>query len=1562
MSLELPGWVVDAFNLVGLPWPGIDEDQLRGWATDLRQFSAEITALSGQSRSAVADLAAHSQAGFTRTLTSKWEQYHGVITGLGGPMEVFAGALDVAADAVVAQKGAVIGAAVMLAGEVAATQGEALVTFGAAEAEVPAELMVTRLIVKAALQELEGQLLGVLVTRAAAEISAHLGGAIGRLVAGGGQVAAEAVALKADYSAMQTLATALTGHGARVSDAATSSYQRAAGRQLDTGGPGGGWREVARAVEQAVLSVLVQAFKDLGHAICTIVADTIRFLRTAITKLTHTDAALARTVSTIRAGAGRVGSAARSASAVPATTVAWIREMGGKQAAARLFKLIPKVGDPVDAATGAVIMHQVDADLAGVLPLVLERAHRSSYLAGRWFGHSWASTLDQRLVTDGAGVMYTAPDGRLLCYPHPAAGGSEVWPAAGARWPLRRDGEVYLITDPADGRTLAFTAHGAGGDLLLDRVTDRNGNRITFSYGPDGAPERVEHSGGYRVDVTTSGGRVSGLSLAGAGPGGQDVPLVRFEYAGGHLAQVVNSSGQPLEFSYDGAGRMTGWKDRNGCWYRYTYGTEGRCVRAAGPGGALPAAFRYEPHRTTVTGPDGTAIVFDLDEHRLVRAETGPAGGATRYRHDAFGQVTERTDPLGRTTRYRYGSHGLLTDLVRPDGSRLHIGYARRGAAHLPVTVTGPDGATWSYAQDERGNVTGVSAPDGTRTSYRHDERGRLVAITAPGQAITAITANRAGLPVTVTGPDGAVTTVERDGFGRVTAVTGPAGEVTRYGWTTEGKLAWQESPDGGREEGAYDGEGNLTRHTDPAGQLTTFTYTHFDLPATVTAPDGGTWRYAYDTGLRLTEVTNPAGLTWRYEHDAAGRVTGETDFNGRVVRYGYDTVGQLTSKTNGAGQQIRYHHDELGNLTRQETGGQATTFGYDPLGRLTGGASADAQLAIRRDPLGRVLAETVNGATVTSVYGQAGRRTRRTTPSGAVTRWDYDAAGRPVTLHTAGQQIAFGYDAAGREVTRRIGDHVALTQAWDACHRLTGQVLARAGVPGSPPGGLTADELPAGPPPAGPAAGTAAAGAPVPQPWQVLQRRGYQWTRGGLLAHTDDQLTGPRSFQHDPLGRITSVTGPGWQERYSYDHTGNITTAHWPAPAPGNPWAGAPGAGPAATSLPGGPPGPAAAAGPAPGAQTSGDRAYQGTLLQRAGAVQYRYDKQGRVITRSHKRLSRKPATWHYTWDADDRLTGVTTPDGTAWRYLYDPLGRRIAKQRLAADGSITRATRFSWDGPVLAEQATTGAGPDGPEAPEVTTWAYQPGTFTPLTQARRLPAHDAPQEWIDAQFHAIITSNVGAPAELVTPDGELARHQRATIWGAPARTADGDATASTPLRFPGQYHDPETGWDYNFHRYYDPATGRYATPDPLGLSPAPNPHNYTDDPTTTIDPLGLMGCSDRTAAEAAPSQLASGMRGLLAQRAGFAGSGSRLIVDENLPSAWASGLRAAGYDARSVAEMGLKGSSDQQLGQLADQVGADVLTRDVGHQIEGGFGSKAIQVDSRVRSLETVLRLLGG
>ena len=67
-------------------------------------------------------------------------------------------------------------------------------------------------------------------------------------------------------------------------------------------------------------------------------------------------------------------------------------------------------------------------------------------------------------------------------------------------------------------------------------------------------------------------------------------------------------------------------------------------------------------------------------------------------------------------------------------------------------------------------------------------------------------------------------------------------------------------------------------------------------------------------------------------------------------------------------------------------------------------------------------------------------------------------------------------------------------------------------------------------------------------------------------------------------------------------------------------------------------------------------------------------------------------------------------------------------------------------------------------------------------------------------------------------------------TLWGTTAWSAN--STAYTPLRFPGQYHDPETGLHYNYFRHYDPETARYLTPDPLGLTPAPNPATYVQNP----------------------------------------------------------------------------------------------------------------------------------
>jgi RHS repeat-associated protein len=1089
--------------------------------------------------------------------------------------------------------------------------------------------------------------------------------------------------------------------------------------------------------------------------------------------------------------------------------------------------------DPVDVASGDVVLAQTDVRLPGALSLVISRAHRSSYRAGRWFGRSWASTLDQRLEVTEQGVFFAAADTVVLCYPHPGENGEPVLPLAGARRPLAgQPGGGYTVTDtqaglvwrfePRSGYYLSSDGHG---ELPLVSVTDRAGHQIAVSYALDGTPQVIAHDGGYRVLVQVTGSRVTGLDLAAAGADGADVPLTRYSYdARGNLAEIVNSSGRPQRLSYDDAGRLTGWEDRNGWSYRYRYDDQGRCVRGEGPGGALSDTFGYDPVNrvTTQTDETGAVTVYQLTDRWQVATVTDPLGNTTRAEHDPFGRLISLTDRLGRTTTWSYDDAGNLAAITRPDGSRATATYDER---NLPVAVTDPGGGTWQQEFDPSGNLVRLVGPDGAATSYGYDDRGHLASITGPSGAVTTVKCDVAGLPVAVTGPDGALARYARDAFGRVTKIAGADGSVSSLSWTTEGKLASRTFPDGSAERCTYDGEGNLVAHVSPAAGLTKLAYGCFDQVAARTGPDGTRTEFSYDHALRLTEVRH-GGLAWSYEYDLAGRLAAETDYNGATTRYAHDGAGQLVSQVNAAGQHVSYGYDVLGNLTERRADGAAARFGYNEAGLLVWASNDDAEIRLERDAAGRVIAETCNGRTVRSVYDAAGRRVLRITPSGAETSWVFDEAGRPVTLHAAGQSIGFGYDPAGHETVRDLPGGVRMAQEWDPAGRLASQLLSSRAAVLSQPGTAAARLAQSG----------------TSSPGRVLQRRGYSYRADGGLAGLDDLLSGSRQFSLDAAGRVTGVAGADWAEQYAYDPAGNVTTASWPTP-------------------------PAGLAAPWAGSDAQGPREYTGTLISRAGGIRYRHDAQGRVTSRQQVRLSRKPDTWQYTWDADNRLTAVTTPDRTTWRYRYDPLGRRIAKQRLAPAGHVIEQTVFTWDGPTLAEQITLPAEPApawlhvvpasdaGTAEPGlITTWDYRPGTFTPLSQTERRTLASTPQDQVDERFYAIVTDLIGAPAELVGQDGTLAGYQQRTLWGTTLWHPDG---AATPLRFPGQYHDPETGLHYNHHRYYDPVAGRYLTPDPLGLAPAPNPHTYVPNPTTHIDPLGLMDPCESPVNLANPEQV---------------------------------------------------------------------------------------------------------
>ncbi|WP_066913742.1 RHS repeat-associated core domain-containing protein [Millisia brevis] len=1037
--------------------------------------------------------------------------------------------------------------------------------------------------------------------------------------------------------------------------------------------------------------------------------------------------------------------------------------------------------DPVATATGEFLLPATDLTLPGVLPLVLGRRHRSNYRFGRWFGATWWSTFDIRLVVDEHGVVVFAEDGMLLRFDHPEVDIPTSCLSGQRRTLVRTERGGYRMDHPTTGISWHFAPElsmvgidAALGNLVISAITDRHGNRIRFRWDHTGTPMAVDHSGGYRVLVDTMADRIVSYAVVGA----ETVTAVReFDYTAGLLTAVTNGLGGITRFEYDGDGRITRWVDDNGTWLTNTYDPDGRVVAQRGIDGIRNADLSYAER------PDGTGSVtvitnslaarrvegFDVD-HRP-RTVIDEVGGLTVTAFNVDRKPVRVTAPDGAATEYRYTANGDVAAIRRPDGELIHISYAAPGH---PSAIEQPGGARRHHTWDEHGNLVATTDPDGVRAEYTYSPHGAVTGISMGG-GITRMQVDAAGLPVRVVDPHGAVTVIDRDAFGRPIHITDPLGAATTFTWTIDGHPAAVTFPDGTTEHRTYDGEANLLSHTNQAGFVTRYEYGPFDALASRTLPDGTVTRYTRDTELRLTGVTNPLGDTWTYTYDPAGRLVEQTDYNGARTRYRRDIAGRVAAVETPTGAVRTNTFDVLGQLESVTTsGGAGRRFTYDLTGRVVVAEAVGVdgrawRIDSERSAAGRLLRELSPTGTVDHRYDVHGRRVETRSSSGGVTGWDWDTTGRPVTMHIEDHMVDLQYDATGRSTGYRVGD-VAVDRTFDVAGRLIEQITQAHPTPLLNLGG------------------------PTPEP-AVLRVDQYEYRADGIpTEHVTTSSSGVErhDFDLDAIGRVLAIdSADGPVERFTYDGLGNITATD----------------------------------GTRSSDPDTHDREIQGTLLLRRGRTRYRYDPAGRLVATATTRISRPAATTTFTYDDFDQLIEVTTSDGARWSHTYDALGRRVEKVR-TDDGS--EPTHFVWDGVHLIEEQ----GRD-----HSLRWTYQPGTHTPLTQTN---APNTERDEVDRQFQAIVTDLIGTPISLVDPgSGELVGTAAAAVWGSTTWTGN-----STPLRFPGQYHDAETGLHYNLLRTYDPATGRYVTPDPLGLAPAPNPNTYVNNPTTWSDPLGLAPC----------------------------------------------------------------------------------------------------------------------
>ncbi|WP_329582352.1 DUF6531 domain-containing protein [Kitasatospora sp. NBC_01250] len=967
-------------------------------------------------------------------------------------------------------------------------------------------------------------------------------------------------------------------------------------------------------------------------------------------------------------------------------------------------------------------------------------------------------------------------------------------------------------------------------EIDAEGVVHLGADRRTQAYPHPGPGDPVRASAGERRDLALAPGgytltdRATGLVREFTlEPGGTEALLTRVrDRSGRHYDLAYDEHGTPHSITHSGGYRLLVTVDND----RIT----ALRLAGAGPDGHDALLLRYgytDGHLTSVYNSSGRPMRFANDaggrilswtdrndsqycyvyDHLDRVIDEGGADGSLKFRF-TYGdpdpvtglRTHTETNALGHTTTYTVNEHAQITAVTDPLG---HTTHDERDEYDRLLARTDPLGRTTRYAYDGAGDLITVTRPDGERTTARYADCGALpTEVVEPGGATWQQSYDESGRRIALVDPLGATTAYGYDEHGHLSTVTDALGGVTRVVCDAAGLLVRITDPSGATNGYQRDAFGRIVAHTDPLGAVTRLSWTIEGYPASRTTPDGACETWTYDgegnllahvdqlgqvTGYEyghfetLAARTDPDGARYAFEHDAHMQLTGVTNALGLRWTYSYDAAGRLVGERDFNGRTVRYGLDAAGQLgTLVNPLGQQLRYERDRLGRTVSLDAAGRTTRYSYDPGGHLIGATGPGVELVRTVDAVGN-VRTETVNGRTLVSDRDPLGRVVRRTTpAGHVSTWSYDAAGRP-TALTTPGGSFDFAHDRAGRETRRVIG---------GRLTLtsswDSR------------NRLIGRVLGTPDTVLGRHDYVYRADDGLIGLDDLLGGPREFVLDAVGRVTAVRAAGWTENYSYDPAGNLTAADWPASSAGRAALGA--------------------------------RSYAGTRLVSAGRVGYAYDAARRMTLRQVARQSREPDTWRYTWDAQDRLTGVTTPDGACWQYLYDPLGRRIAKQRL--DGSaVVERTEFTWDGSTLAEQTT-----HAPYLPGPHTLSWDHDGLHPLAQTETIAAPGRSER----RFFAIVTDLVGTPVELVdTATDSVAWRATATLWGATSWPA-GSATY-TPLRFPGQYFDPETRLHYNHHRYYDPETARYVSPDPLGLAPAQNYEAYVHNPHTWTDHLGL-------------------------------------------------------------------------------------------------------------------------
>ncbi len=787
-------------------------------------------------------------------------------------------------------------------------------------------------------------------------------------------------------------------------------------------------------------------------------------------------------------------------------------------------------------------------------------------------------------------------------------------------------------------------------------------------------------------------------------------------------------------------------------------------------------------------------------------------GNATTYAYDEFGRLTTTVYPAVLTLlneaecivspmeQYEYDIFNNVTAKIDPNGQVTHARYNIRGK---PIEILYPGGARETFEYHLDGTLRQSIAKNGVRTVYHTDYLARVVGVEcfdALGRLHSgSSTAYSTFRQLSAVDPQGTVTTYSYDGAGRKIACAICAPHETR-----NATYAYDEAPTEGAAESTQrqltpaktlnkpineslfqNDRGQFVLQTETVDGKGCMTITTFDALDRVESV-----KMKNSLGKLIACQTfryDPTGNKIKETHDV---FQGDRLLRAFAIRWRYGPENRLESITEAVGspQQTTsaYQYDDCGRLQNLiKPDGVFLTYEYDALGRVGLFYSTDHSFRYRYQyDLRHQVIQAID-----EINGVASNR-------------EYNAFQQMTSETLAnGLTVANNYDEQGRRIQLILPDESSVEYVYDDLHLKAAHRFS-------------ADRR------------------------KLYSHHFTAYNDAGQLSTAEliGEL-GEVHYQYDARNRLTEITSPYWSAAIpenGRDQTDNVIAISGHASA--EPYS----------------------------------IAYlydnQNHLIEETGATSrsYAYDSLGNRISKNrtnyllddrNRLLADSEASYSYNvngcliektsngnseryqYDALNRLTSIIQSDYTI-AYLYDAFGRRLLKKNFNHETKEMQAYAYLYDG-----EDEIGAATMGGELFELRILGLRQqaerGAAIALELSGRIyaPLHD-----LQGSISCLIDMQTGSVAE----------YYNYSAFGE-ALVSDGvghvlqASDAIAPWRFAGKRYDKESSLIYFGKRYYDPSTGRWITPDPLGFIEGANLYAYAgNNPLYNRDLYGLFSFSD--------------------------------------------------------------------------------------------------------------------